>query len=263
MNRPKLMGILNLTPDSFTNDGVVSADEAVLRFEQLLRDGADMIDLGAESTRPGATALSAEEEWQRLGPVLETLVLHPSRDDVQLSVDTYHPTTAARAVEMGVNMVNDVSGLRADAMVQAMEAGKHCIVVMHSLVLPVDPEITWAADTDAVAEILRWKQAILKRAEQSGIDSTRLMFDPGIGFGKTPKQSLSLVLQADELVASGGRWLIGHSRKSFLKLFSVAEGADRDDATLMASAVLVDAGVAVLRVHNVARHRALLDGLCT
>lgn len=263
MSRPQLMGILNLTPDSFSGDGALSVQDALARFEALVAEGASVIDLGAESTRPGATPLNEADEWARLSPVLTAILQHPQRDAVTISIDSYHAGTMRRALEMGVGMANDVTGLRADAMAQVL-ADRPCdIVVMHSLTVPADPEITWEPTVDAVAEILRWKQAILARAAQVGIDPTRVIFDPGLGFGKTPQQSLALIQRADELVASGGRWLLGHSRKSFLRWMAQSTNAkDRDDATLMASAMLAQSGVHLLRVHAVGRHRAMMDALC-
>lgn len=265
MSRPQLMGIVNRTPDSFSGDGSLSATETLAHIDVLLAAGAQVIDLGAESTRPGAGAITEEEEWKRLKPILEKLSKHPARNDFWLSLDSYRPTTVQRAIELGIDMVNDVTGLRSDAMLQVLSKWDGNVVVMHALTVPADPEITWDESVDAVAEILRWKQAILQRAASVSIDSTRLIFDPGIGFGKTAAQSLALIAHTNELVDSGGRWLIGHSRKSFLKTLAAPEaGATaRDDATLALSALLAQTGVHFLRVHDVVRHKTLLDSVCT
>lgn len=257
-----LMGIVNRTRDSFSGDGSLSLDETLQRIDQLIADGADIIDLGAESTRPGATPLSEKEEWTRLEPVLKKLKGHPKRAGFLLSLDSYHARTVAKALEYGIDIVNDVSGLSTDAMLQVLSRWDGDIIVMHSLTVPADPEITWEESTDPVAEILRWKQSILQRGATVNIDSTRIIFDPGIGFGKTTKHSLELVNRAEELVDSGGRWLVGHSRKRFL---APAEGDStkaRDAATLALSEAMAKAGVHILRVHDVARHDAMLDELC-
>lgn len=261
MNRPRLMGIVNRTPDSFSGDGSLSVGETLAQIDTMLAQGADIIDLGAESTRPGATALSETEEWQRLEPVLAALAAHPARNDFWLSLDSYRPDTVRKAIPFGIDIVNDVSGLRSDAMLQVLSQWDGDVVVMHALTVPADPEITWDSGVDAVEEILRWKQAIHQRAASVNIDATRLIFDPGIGFGKTAAQSLHLIAHANALVDSGGRWLIGHSRKSFMKLLSAAVN-ERDEPTLAMSAVLAQTGVHILRVHEVARHKMLLDALC-
>lgn len=261
MNRPQIMGIINRTPDSFSGDGSVSVPETLARIDAMLEQGADIIDLGAESTRPGAPAIGEVEEWARLEPVLKALAKHPSRNEFYLSLDSHRAATVEKALGYGIELVNDVSGLRSDAMLQVLSGCDTDVVVMHALTVPADPEITWDAGVDAVAEILRWKQAMLQRAASVNIDSTRLIFDPGIGFGKTAAQSLNLLAHAGELVDSGGRWLIGHSRKSFMKALA-AEPDDRDGPTLAMSALLAQTGVHILRVHEVARHKALLDSLC-
>lgn len=263
MSHPtQFMAIINLTPDSFSGDGLAHAEAAVAAVDAAVAQGAAIIDLGAESTRPGAKPLAAAEEWARLGPVLAALAAHPARGDFRLSVDSYHPETMAKALAAGADIANDVSGLRSDAMVQLLAQHRCPIVVMHALTLPADPEITWEAGVDAVAEILGWKQAINRRAVQADIDPARLIFDPGLGFGKTAEQSLQLLLRVRELLDTGGNWLIGHSRKSFLGLFTEAKSSGRDDVTLALSAMLIQAGVPMLRVHNIARHRALRERLC-
>ncbi|MEO5735088.1 MAG: dihydropteroate synthase [Rubrivivax sp.] len=263
LTRPVLMGIVNITPDSFSGDGQL-AGEAVHAADRLVADGADWLDLGAESTRPRATPLTSDAEWQRLQPVLQALVQRPWRGRVRLSIDTRHATTAAQALALGADVINDVGGL-ADAQMLAVLAAARCdVVVMHAPSVPADPALTLPPDCDVLARLLQWKGATILRAAAAGLDPARLILDPGIGFGKTAQQSLALVQGARTLVASGGRWLFGHSRKSFLRLFTEAEaGATvRDDLTLALSAQLAAAGVHVLRVHAVRRHAALLDSIC-
>ena len=164
------------------------------------------------------TPLAADEEWQRLGPVLEGIVRQNWRERVRLSVDTRQSQTAARALALGVDIINDVGGLSDFMMAEILEGYGCDIVVMHALSIPADPAITLPPDCDVVAEILAWKARITSHAEAHGIAKERLIYDVGIGFGKTAEQSLTLVNSADKLVKSGGRWLFGHSRKSFLKL---------------------------------------------
>ncbi len=256
MSAPLLMGILNLTPDSFSGDGVLGS-AACDAAERMVSQGADIVDLGAESTRPRGQAVAPDDEWQRLHPVLAALATRAWRARVRLSVDTRHAPTAARALALGVDIVNDVSGLADPQMLAVLQPGACDVVVMHALSLPVDPAHTLPADCDVEAEILRWKAEVRSRAERAGIDPARLLYDPGIGFGKTALQSLALMHAAPRLVASGGRWLFGHSRKSFLRLFTNADAAQRDELTLALSARLMADGVHVIRVHDVARHAEL------
>jgi len=258
--RPQIMGIVNVTPDSFSGDGQMGA-AAIAAAERLVEAGVDILDLGAESTRPNGVALNAEEEWLRLGPVLAGLASRPWRARVRISIDTRHAASAVRALDLGVEIINDVTGLGDLAMPQAL-AQRHCaVVVMHALTVPVDPAVTLPEDCDVVAEVLRWKAAVTAQAQAAGIAPQRLIYDPGLGFGKTARQSLNLALRTNELVASGGQWLIGHSRKSYLKLFTTAEAAQRDDLTLAFSAQFAHAGAHILRVHDVARHVSLFDQL--
>ncbi|MDH4050254.1 MAG: dihydropteroate synthase [Rubrivivax sp.] len=262
MKRPVIMGILNVTPDSFSGDGAMGR-AALDRAERMVADGADVLDIGAESTRPHAVALDADAEWARLAPILTGLAQRDWRSQVRLSVDTRHAASAQRALDLGVDIINDVGGL-ADPAMQRVLRGRRCgVVVMHALSVPVDPSSTLPADCDVTAEILRWKQDVRAAAQAGGLDPARLIYDPGIGFGKSASQSLELLHSASALVASGGSWLFGHSRKSFLKLFTHADAADRDDLTLAFSAGLAHAGVGMLRVHAVAPHAALFDRLCT
>lgn len=262
MKRPALLGIVNVTPDSFSGDGVMGT-AALAHAQQLIEDGADILDIGAESTRPGATALTAEEEWARLAPLLPALRDAPWRKNIRLSVDTRYAQTVVQALDWGVDIINDVGGLNDAVMLETL-AGHTCdIIVMHALTVPADPAVTWAKTVDVAEEIGAWKCAVVVRAEAAGIAPERLIFDPGIGFGKSAEQSLALILLAEKLVASGGRWLFGHSRKSFLKVFTDAPANERDALTRAYSAQLAAAHVHYIRVHDVAGHRAMFEHLCT
>lgn len=263
MKRVKFMGILNVTPDSFSGDGMPDPREAAARFAEMVEAGADIIDIGAESTRPNATPLTTDEEWARLKPVLEIIRDHPLRARVRISLDSYHPATLSRAIPYGVDIVNDVTGLTDTAMRELLAMESCDVVVMHALTVPVDPAVTIPEGTDVLTLMRKWRREMIAQAVEAGIDPDRLIFDPGLGFGKTPEQSMHLALHAGELVENGGRWLIGHSRKSFLKLITDAEGAGRDEATVLLSALMMQAGVDILRVHNVAAHQAMRERLCT
>jgi dihydropteroate synthase len=262
MKRPAIMGIVNVTPDSFSGDGVL-ADAAISHAHRLVQDGADILDIGAESTRPGASALNAADEWARLQSVLTGIVAQRWRSQVRLSVDTRHAQTAMHALELGVDMINDVSGLNDPAMLDALAPHTCDIVVMHALSIPADRAVTLPPNCDVVAEILAWKHALISRAAALGIARERLIYDAGIGFGKTAPQSLALMLSAQALHQSGGRWLMGHSRKSFLTMFDAASADQRDALTLAFSAQLAYANMDYVRVHAVAAHRLLFDTICT
>jgi dihydropteroate synthase len=163
---------------------------------------------------------------------------------------------------LGVDVINDVTGLADTAMLGVLREQTCDVVVMHALSVPVDPAQTLPADCDVLEEILRWKAAVAAAAVGAELDPARLVYDPGIGFGKTAGQSLTLMHGAAVLVGRGGRWLFGHSRKSFLKLFTQADAAQRDDLTLAFSALLADAGVHIVRAHAVGRHVRLFEQLC-
>ena len=218
---PLWMGIINLTPDSFS-DGGRHADSSFLYDELLtmIDAGVHILDLGAESTGPSAHPISAAEEWQRLAPGLEAavaackaVVLPP-----RISVDTRHAEVAAKALEHGADLINDVSGLESPAM-RAVARAAHCEwIIMHHLGLPTRKERTLVRDDDPVTVVLQWLQARCAQIEADGITLERLIVDPGIGFGKDSLQSLTLLQRISELrQASGLRVLVGHSRKSFMQ----------------------------------------------
>ena len=262
MRRPALMGIVNITPDSFSGDGQLPA-QAVQRALELVEQGADIIDFGAESTRPGASPLTADEEWSRLGPVLEWVSAKDIRTRARISIDSYHAPTVARALYSGIDIVNDVSGLDDTAMMDILSEVDCDVVVMHSLGVPADGAVTLPAECDVLAEVLTWKTAVTHKAAGRGVTKERLIYDPGIGFGKTAEQSLVLMNAAAQLKASGGRWLYGHSRKSFMKIVGAEEMPARDAMTLQFSAQLAEAKIDYLRVHDVLAHTAMFERLCT
>ena len=254
----QIMGILNLTPDSFSDGKNITPEAACEAFLRLVEEGAEIVDIGAESTRPGATPVLAEEEWERLETPLETIVNHPDRSRVKLSIDTRHASTAARVLDYGVEIINDVSGGEDEAMRRVLARAVCDVIVMHSLTIPADPSVTLPADADPVATLRAWKDQREGALAAAGIDPVRIIFDPGIGFGKTAAQSLDLLARMSELVDGGGRWLIGHSRKSFLRAVGAAENpAARDPETLVFSRRIMDIPVDILRVHDVASHVCL------
>ncbi|MCB1621104.1 MAG: dihydropteroate synthase [Thiothrix sp.] len=261
---PLWMGIVNLTPDSFSDGGRFQNREALdIHLDAMTAAGVQILDLGAESTRPGATALSAPEEWARLEPVLSQIVDRYRSDPLRprISIDTYHPAVAAQALERGADIINDVGGLTDPAMCElASGYPDHDFIAMHNLGLPASRERMLPADCDPVLVVEQWLLEQREHWERRGLNLSRLIFDPGIGFGKDGLQSQKLLQQAARFRRHGLRVLIGHSRKSFMKNFSGLDLLDKDLATIGASLNLCRQGVDILRVHNVPLHVAAYRG---
>ncbi len=261
---PLWMGIVNVTPDSFSDGGRHDSPAALgTLLDAMDAGGVQIVDLGAESTRPGATPLDADAEWARLEPALTTVLERYAGRRVRplVSVDTYHAAVAARALEAGVDMINDVSGLTSEAMLELAARSTHAdFVAMHNMSIPADRATTIRADADPVAELNTWLAAQRRRWERAGLDASRIIFDPGIGFGKNPLQSLGILRRIDELELEGLRCLVGHSRKSFMGTFASSDETERDLITVGASLQLCARGVDILRVHNVPAHTAAYRG---
>ena len=254
---PLWMGIINLTPDSFSDAGrYKTLDEVDTEVRHMILSGVNIIDVGAESTRPNATPLSDDQEWQRLEPALERIkeIRAATPLGPAISVDTYHPQTAKRALESGVDIINDVSGLRNQAMQDLAKDSGKTFIAMHSVTVPVDPKVSIDQRDDPGALIDQWIDEGRRMWEVKGLDLNRIIVDPGIGFGKSRLQSLELLRSVARLRKCGFRVLIGHSRKRFLKSFSDFDRADLDIETIGASLNLCAQSVDILRVHNVGAH---------
>ncbi len=259
---PALMGVVNITPDSFSDGGrYLDAERAVERALQLAAEGADLIDLGAESTRPGggvygrgARPVPAAEEIGRLLPVLERL---RPRLALPISVDTRKAAVARAALAAGADLVNDVAAL-ADPEMAALVAESGCpVVLMHARGELGTMQSTIAFD-DVVAEVRAELAAARARALGHGVAADRVVLDPGLGFGKTATQNLRLLGELERLVELGSPILVGASRKSFLAVGADTPPAERLPASLAAAARAADAGAALLRVHDVAATRQFL-----
>lgn len=250
----KLIGIINLTPDSFSDGGRFSSADDVLSYaEKALEEGAHVLDVGAESTRPGAIAVSPEEEWRRLSPVLPDLVTLARHTEAEISVDTRHAKTADRALEAGVHWINDVSGASSDALLMAVAAAKARYVLMHSLSVPADPRKVMGEE-DIVRALLLFAEEKLEALAFRGIARSQIIFDPGIGFGKTSRQSHELIRRISEFKSLGVPLLVGHSRKSFLGLAN-ASLEKKDHASAAITKKLAQKGVEYIRVHNLSMHQ--------
>ncbi len=263
----ELAGIVNLTADSFSDGGRwPDPDQAVDGAATLVAAGATVIDLGAESTRPGSIAVDRETEWARLAPVLTALRARwPRGVGPRLSVDTRHPPTAVRAIEAGADWINDVTGFDDPAMIAAVAGAPVDLVVMHHLGVPPQPTMVLERSRDPVADLVSWGRARLARLTAAGIGPERLIFDPGIGFGKTAAQTAAILARIGEFRTLGVRLLVGHSRKSFLKAWFAPGGsgpcataADREPETLALTQHLAAWAVDYVRVHDVEANARLL-----
>lgn len=255
-----VMGVVNVTPDSFSDGGrFVDAEAAIAQGLLLRAQGADILDIGGESTRPGAERVSPEVEQERVLPVVRALALAGA----MVSIDTMNASTAALAVEAGARIVNDVSGGMADpAMLAAVAATDADVVLQHWRGHSADMYARAVYD-DVVAEVARELTARVEAAEAAGVDPSRVIVDPGIGFGKRGEQNWETLRGLDRFVAMGQRVLIGTSRKRFLAEALAEDPADasearRDLATAVTSALAAQAGVWAVRVHDVAATRDAL-----
>jgi dihydropteroate synthase len=254
--QPRIMGILNVTPDSFSDGGEWFAfDEAVQHARVLVGEGADILDVGGESTRPGADPVSLDEELRRVVPVIRA-----ARDTgAQISVDTMKLSVARAAVEAGASYVNDVSAFRHEPELAGFVADRDCdCCLMHMLGEPRTMQDDPRYD-DVVDDVRAFLEQRIEFALGEGVREERIMVDPGIGFGKTLAHNLELLRRLDEIVAVGFPVVVGTSRKSFLgRLTGRDDPHDRVAATLATTVLALERGAAVFRVHDVAPTRDAL-----
>ncbi|GAB4405925.1 MAG: dihydropteroate synthase [Rhodoferax sp.] len=256
---PRVMGIVNLTPDSFSDGGRLTDGAAALRHcEQLLREGADILDLGAESSRPGAQPVCADEELRRLMPVLREAV----RLGVPVSVDTYKPAVMRAALDAGADIVNDIWALRwrdpacpelgAAEVLSAHPKAGVCLMHMHR-----DPQTMQVEPMqgDVVPQVLSFLELVSQSALALGLEKSQILLDPGVGFGKTVEQNFALLSRQRELLAAGHGLLVGWSRKSSLAGMGVGPALspqERLAPSLAALVLALERGASVVRVHDVA-----------
>jgi dihydropteroate synthase len=249
------MGIVNVTPDSFSDGGLyLQADRAIEHARGLARDGADLLDVGGESTRPGAPAVSVEEELARVQPVLEGL-----SDLVQpISIDTSKVAVAEASLDAGAEIVNDVTALRGEPALAALCASRGCgVVLMHMLGTPRTMQHSPAYD-DVVDEVRSFLAERMEFAVAEGVAEDRIWVDPGIGFGKTVEHNLELLRRLGELRELGRPIVVGTSRKSFIGRLTGREVTDRLGGTIASTVLAMRAGADVLRVHDVGEAREAL-----
>lgn len=255
----KIQAVLNLTPDSFSDGGKYpSIDQIKYHIEDLIEDGVDIIDIGAESTRPNARTLSLEEEWERLEPTLSLIKNY--NNNTKFSLDSRNPETQQKALDYGIDIINDVTGFKSQEMISAGIRSEK-IIFMHSLTVPADKNIVISENEDVIKLLKNWAHEKIYQLEKSGIDKSKMIFDPGIGFGKNSAQSWNIIKHIDEFKSLDIEILVGHSEKSFLSLFTDLEAGERNIETLAVSAMLTLKNIDYIRVHDVKSHRRLLNVL--
>jgi dihydropteroate synthase len=247
-DRPRAMGIVNATPDSFSDGGLAfTFEDAIKRAEGLVAEGADILDIGGESSRPGAVDVSIEEEIRRVIPVVAALA---QRTSVPISVDTTEPEVARLALDAGASIINDIRALEDPAML-ALAAGSDAgVVLMHMQGNPRTMQIN-PQYVDVLAEVLAFLTDRVERAERAGIARERIAIDPGIGFGKTAEHNLTLLRNLDHFASLGCAILIGTSRKRFLGSVTGRDASGRMIASVISSLAGCVRGAAVVRVHDV------------
>lgn len=248
--RPLVMGVVNVTPDSFSDGGrYLAPDRALQHAVSLVEEGADLLDVGGESTRPGAEPVSEAEELDRVLPVIERI---RAEIHVPVSIDTTKPAVMRAAVEAGAAMVNDVNGLRAEGAIEAVSDLAVPVCIMHMLGEPRTMQKNPTYE-DVVDDIRRFLVERVEACEAAGIDRDRIVLDPGFGFGKTLAHNLQLLAHLDRIGELGYPVLAGMSRKSMLgQITGRKEPADRVAASVAAHLLAAERGAAVLRVHDVA-----------
>ena len=254
LSRPQVMGIVNVTPDSFSDGGRLPDDTAALRHcEQLLKDGAHLLDIGGESTRPGSPAVPLDEELARVLPVLREAV----KLGVPISVDTYKPEVMAAALDLGVDIVNDIWALRRAGALDVVRNHPACgVSLMH---MHGDPQTMQVApmEGDAVPQVLLFLEQSAQSLQAQGVHKSRIVLDPGIGFGKTVAQNFALLARQAELLVAGFPLLIGWSRKSSIGRALQADApeppppGERLVGSVAAALMAAERGASILRVHDV------------
>jgi len=252
-----ILGILNVTPDSFSDGGLHLDPEAAIRHAlRMEAEGADIIDVGGESTRPFSQPVTEEEELERVIPVIEGIRRH---SDIPISIDTVKSAVARAAVAAGADMLNDVSGLTRDPdVLNVLQDNNLPVIIMHSKGTPAEMQIDPSYD-DLMGEISGFLFGQAKRAIAAGAPAGSVFIDPGIGFGKTADHNLTILKRLDILVESGYPVAVGPSRKSFIGKLLGLDAGERLEATLAAAAIAVLNGASIVRLHDVREGRRAID----
>ncbi len=252
---PKFVGIVNITPDSFSDGGLYyDSDQATKQALKLISDGASIVDLGAQSTRPGSSIQPSKVEYARLKPVLDNLSHYMKANDIKVSIDSFWPDVILNVLEhYSVTWINDVKGNLDDNTLKTIASSGCSIVIMHSLSIPSHKDNIIPSDTDPINTINRWAEKNINKLLTFGFNENSIIIDPGIGFGKSLYQNIWLLRNIETLQSFGCKVLVGHSRKSFISSFSTEPVFNRDLETISISSALYNK-VDFLRVHNVRDH---------
>ena len=248
LDRPLVMGIVNVTPDSFSDGGLhAETAQAIAHAQTLIEQGADVLDVGGESTRPGSPRLTPQQEWTRIGPVLREVV----RWNVPVSVDTYHPQTMQRAIDLGVDVINDIFALRQPGAVDVVARSAVGVCLMHMQAEPGTMQLAPHYD-DVGAEVRTFLHDRAAALRSSGIAASRIALDPGFGFGKSLEHNLQLAHGLGALATEEYPLLVGVSRKSMIGALTGRDVSQRLAGSLAAALACVAAGAHIVRVHDVA-----------
>lgn len=240
------MGILNVTPDSFSDGGLfVNADKAIEHAKQMVKEGAEIIDVGGESSRPGSEPVSEEEELRRVKPVIQKLV---NEINVPISIDTYKPKVAEKCLSLGVQLVNDITGLRNKEMIKVVAQYKVPVIIMHMKGNPRNMQVNPTYE-DVIKEIKEFLSERISEARKAGINN--VIIDPGIGFGKNTEHNLQILKRLSELKDLGCPILVGPSRKSFIENITGLPVNERLEGTLAAISIAIMNGANIIRVHDI------------
>jgi dihydropteroate synthase len=256
---PLLMGVVNVTPDSFSDGGLFGAtDAAIAHARELMDAGADILDIGGESTRPGANPIDVETEWARIGPVIEAIAGEARQRHRLISIDTRHAETMARSLKAGATMINDITALDDPASREVLAGYDVPVILMHMQGEPQSMQLNPTYD-DVISEVCAELSRKCERAIASGIDGSRLWLDPGLGFGKTLEHNLALLDATPKLRSLGYPVLIGASRKSFIAgVDRNGPAADRVGGSVAAALAAAARGADAVRVHDLVETRQAL-----
>jgi dihydropteroate synthase len=255
----KIVAILNVTPDSFSDGGKFnSLQSAVAQVAKMISEGADVIDIGAESTRPQAKPIGPEEEWRRLIKILPAVIaeVKKSSKKIKTSIDSYHFETVEKAWNLGVDVINDVTGLSDERIINFIAAKNVETILMHNAQVPAVEGCVINRNINLIGEMLAWGERKISELEKKNVKKSQLIFDVGIGFGKDALQSIRILKNINEFKKLGLPLYVGHSKKSFLD--EVKIDGNRAEKTLAVSQYLLQKNIDFLRVHDVAAHRKIL-----
>jgi dihydropteroate synthase len=255
LKRPLIMGILNITPDSFSDGGqYLTLDEALKRAHQMIEEGVDIIDIGGESTRPGSEPVSADEELKRITPIIEVL---KKKSDIAISVDTYKPQVMKEVIGMDVAMINDVYALSQPGAIDIIKQSHVGVCLMHMQGTPKTMQQN-PHYTNVVSEVKLFLEARAKHLMSEGIDKSRIILDPGFGFGKTFEHNIELLQQLESFQTLKLPLLVGLSRKSFIRKILNGDYDDHLSGSISAAIFSVIKGAKILRVHDVKETKSAL-----